>query len=239
MSRQDVIDRLRKIEDAEARKSAAGVPGTFRQAHKPNNVKYNTEFYGHPVEGGEWAWCVVFQWWCMKEAGVPKSVFPEFRPARVFNVRDWFKSKHRYFQKPMVGDLVIFSRSHIGFVDKLLQGGRIETIEGNASDMVKRRNYHQDAPGIDGYCRPEYHKAEEADMTPEQAKQLKAIHDGLVVLGSHNPAETIDLMFRRIKTIQAQLTVEGTHTPDEGFQMLFDRVRNIEADVKIIKERIN
>jgi hypothetical protein len=74
MSRQEVIARLRKIEGEEARKSAAGVPGTFRQAHKPNNVKYNTEFYGHPVEGPEWMWCVVFQWWCMKEAGVPKSV---------------------------------------------------------------------------------------------------------------------------------------------------------------------
>ena len=45
MSRQEVIARLRKIEGEEARKSAAGVPGTFRQAHKPNNVKYNTEFY--------------------------------------------------------------------------------------------------------------------------------------------------------------------------------------------------
>ena len=219
MSRQEVIARLRKIEGEEARKSAAGVPGTFRQAHKPNNVKYNTEFYGHPVEGPEWMWCVVFQWWCMKEAGVPKSVFPEFRPARVFNVRDWFKSKNRYFQRPMAGDLVIFSRSHIGFVDKLLQGGRIETIEGNASDMVKRRIYHQDAPGIDGYCRPEYHKAEEADMTPSQATELRAI-------------------LNRVNDIREALAIEGTETLDEGFQKLFNRVRNIEEAVKDIQAKI-
>jgi hypothetical protein len=219
MSRQDVIDRLRKIEGEEARKSAAGVAGTVQVGHN-NNVKYNTEFYGHPVEGPEWMWCVVFQWWCMKEAGVPKSVFPEFRPPRVFNVRDWFKSKNRYFQRPMVGDLVIFSKSHIGFVDKLLQGGRIETIEGNASDMVMRHTYHQDAQGIDGYCRPEYHKAEEADMTPSQATELKAI-------------------LNRVNDIREALNVEGTHTLDEGFQMLFNRVRTIEAAVKDIQARIN
>jgi hypothetical protein len=150
---------------------------------------------------------------------IETSVFPEFRPARVFNVRDWFKSKNRYFQRPMVGDLVIFSASHIGFVDKLLQGGRIETIEGNASDMVKRRIYHQDAPGIDGYCRPEYHKAEEADMTPSQATELRAI-------------------LNRVNDIREALAIEGTETLDEGFQKLFNRVRNIEEAVKDIQAKI-
>jgi hypothetical protein len=164
MSRKTVIDRLREIERAEEKKSSASVAGTFQVLHHPNNVKYNTWFYGHPVEGENFAWCVVFQQWCFWKAEIPRSVFPWFDPPNVFKVRKWFQDQHRYFDTPMVGDLVIFSKSHIGFVEALLTQGRIQTIEGNSSDRVRRHTYQIGASGIDGYCRPMYHNVEEDDF---------------------------------------------------------------------------
>jgi hypothetical protein len=78
---------------------------------------------------------------------------------------------------------------------------------------------------------------EEEDMTEEQARQLKAVFDGLTVAGTTSPKETVDLMFQRIKKIEAALTVPGTTTAEEAFNLLFARVRNIENMVEEIKNR--
>jgi hypothetical protein len=53
----------------------------------------------------------------------------------------------------MVGDLVIYSFSHIGFVEKLLKNNRFQTIEVNLNDRVVRRIHRTDASDIQGYCR--------------------------------------------------------------------------------------
>jgi hypothetical protein len=159
MSRASVLVQLKQIEAAEL--------GTTR--HDINDVKYNTDYYGHRVHGDPqhpeaFAWCVVFQWWCFQKAGIPTSVFPKSN--NVFAVRDWFKDRGRFYHSPMVGDLVIFARSHIGFVEKILANNRIQTIEGNASDAVRRRTYRADDPGIQGYCRPRYQDVPETPPPP-------------------------------------------------------------------------
>ncbi|HEX9343783.1 MAG TPA: CHAP domain-containing protein [Actinomycetota bacterium] len=156
-----VIDRLRAIELGEAKKSAASEPGTVRNPFGSNNVKYNTAFYGHEVSdpaGKQFAWCVVFQWWCMQAAGVPTSIFP--KSAGVSFVRDWFDDPHRrrYFRvptTPQVGDLVIFKYSHIGFVESV-DPTFVVTVEGNSSNRVRRVQHRRDEAEIDGYCRPAY-----------------------------------------------------------------------------------
>jgi len=66
----------------------------------------------------------------------------------------------------MVGDLVICKSSHIGFVEKLLNNNRIQTIEGNWDDRVVRRFHSANDSGIDGYCRPEYHKVGPVPKSP-------------------------------------------------------------------------
>jgi hypothetical protein len=229
MSEADVIQRVRQIALEEERKSAAGA----FDADKPigsntNNVKYNTAFYGfEEANNPDKAWCVVFIWWVMRQAGVPATVFP--KKASVFRaadggVRAWFKARDRFMSAssmPKVGDLVVFKRSHIGIVESVdSDSNTISTVEGNATDRVRRRSYSRTNPDIDGYCHPAYNMVEEDDMTSEQATELKAI-------------------LNRVNTIRDALTVQGTATVDQGFQMLFDRVRTIEADVKEIKERIN
>ena len=152
MSRTEVIKKLKEIE--------AGQVGTARMPLGSNKVKYNTSYYGKVVRGSQFKWCVVFQWGCFQKAGISTAVFP--KSAGVFAVRDWYKKRGRFYRKPMVGDLVIYSFSHIGFVEKLLSGNRIHTIEGNWNDRVVRRIHKADASDIAGYCRPEYHKVEPA-----------------------------------------------------------------------------
>jgi len=161
MSRRAIVQRVRSIEEGEL--------GT---AERPiNNVKYNTAYYGHAVSGDAFKWCVVFQWWCFQKAGIPTSVFP--KSARVFSVRDWFRDKGRFYKTPMTGDLVIFAKSHIGFVEKLVGNNIIQTIEGNAGDAVRHHTYRANDPGIQGYCRPEYHKV--TIPPPPSDKKTEAI----------------------------------------------------------------
>ena len=179
MSEADVIQRVRRIALEEAKKSAAGEPGTVRpispSGQGTNNVKYNTAFYGHAVsdpKGDVHLWCVVFIWWVMRKAGVPATVFPKVASvftAKNANVRDFFKDRHRFMSAssmPKVGDLVIFKHSHIGIVENV-QGNTIFTVEGNASNRVRRRSYSRGNSDIDGYCHPAYELVED-DMTKDE-----------------------------------------------------------------------
>jgi N-acetylmuramoyl-L-alanine amidase len=69
---------------------------------------------------------------------------------------------------------------------------------------------------------------EDDDMTPEQARQLRAVYEGLIVPGTLSPEQTVNLMFERIRAIEDALIVPGTTTAEEAFNLLFARVRRIE-----------
>jgi hypothetical protein len=170
MSEADVIQRVRRIALDEAKKSAAGALNKDKPVGtNTNNVKYNTSYYGFPEDNPDKAWCVVFIWWVMRAAGVPATVFP--KKASVFKAKDggvrkWFKDRNRFIaasSMPKEGDLVIFKKSHIGIVENV-EGNTISTVEGNASDRVRRHSYSRTNSGIDGYCRPAYEMVEEDDF---------------------------------------------------------------------------
>ncbi len=153
MSSDAVIRHLLAVERGEL--------GTAESPHGSNKVKYNTAFYGRPVHntgGLNYAWCVTFQWWCFQRAGISTAVFP--KTANVFAVRDWYKKRNRFDHHPRVGSLVIFSFSHIGLVEKVLSGGRVQTVEGN-TDLAGGRTGGKvmrkiRSRGILGYCHPDY-----------------------------------------------------------------------------------
>ena len=42
-----------------------------------NNVKYNTWFYGHEVDGSNYPWCAVFVSWCADKAGITTDIMPK------------------------------------------------------------------------------------------------------------------------------------------------------------------
>ncbi len=196
MSRAAVIARLKAIE--------ADQVGTARSPLGSNKVKYNTSYYGHVVRGSAFKWCVVFQWWCFQKADIPTSIFP--KAANVFAVRDWFKARDRFYQKPMVGDLVIYSFSHIGFVEKLLSNNRIQTIEGNWNDKVVRRVMKADDASIAGYCRPKYHKVEPAAPSPSDGT-TEAIVRALPRLERGDTG-------KRVRRLQGLLVANGHALPD-------------------------
>jgi hypothetical protein len=183
MSGESVINRLRKIHRAERTKSAEARPGTdtIRVPLGSNNVKYNTWFYGGKVSGDAFKWCAVFQSWCAAAAEIPTDIIP--KNASVLGMRDFFQSRGRIFQTPMVGDLVIFITSatqrHIGFVEMLLPDGHFLSIEGNVSDRVMRVNHSRSEANIFGYGRPEYHKVEgrEFDEMATKAEIKEAVRE--------------------------------------------------------------
>ena len=73
---------------------------------------------------------------------------------------------------------------------------------------------------------------EDDDMTREQARQLQAVYDALIVPGTISPEQTVNLMFERIRAIEDALIVPGTTTAEEAFNLLFARVRRIESLVE-------
>jgi hypothetical protein len=163
MSAESVIDSLLELHHKELERKVQRVPlGS-------NSVKYNTWYYDRKVSGDEYMWCAVYQSWINTMAGVPMDIYP--KAAGVVTVRDFFKQRDRIFQKPKVGDYVLFifnaDEHHIGFVEKLEGGGKFSSLEGNVTDRVVRTHHREGDRGIVGYARPEYDKVED-DMTKDE-----------------------------------------------------------------------
>ena len=59
--------------------------GTKESPAGSNNVKYNTAYYGREVYDGLWdtefPWCVVFLWWCFRQAGAAELFYGGSKPA--------------------------------------------------------------------------------------------------------------------------------------------------------------
>lgn len=107
-----------------------------------NNVLYNTVYYGHPVSGGEYPWCVVFIWWLFANLGASDLFCGGEKTAWCNFVRDYAKKNNQWVTdnyKP--GDLIMFNWNtddvldHIGLVIEV-NGNALTTIEGNVSEKV-------------------------------------------------------------------------------------------------------
>lgn len=97
------------------------------------------------------AWCASFVSWCYKGNGVFGY------QASVSGIMAAAQQKGKYAAigsyKPIAGDVMIQKSngaSHTGIVEKVDPDGTIHTIEGNASNSVKRCVYK---PGLNGYSK--------------------------------------------------------------------------------------
>jgi len=79
---------------------------------------------------------------------------------------------------------------------------------------------------------------EDDDMTAEQARQLKAVYEALIVPGTISPEQTVNLLFERVRAIEDALIVPGTTTAEEAFNLLFARVRHIETLLEDLSARL-
>lgn len=131
-----------------------------------NNVKYNTWYYGHPVSGANYPWCMVFVQWLFR------NVSMLIKTASCSTLLRWSKQEKCFYTEPKVGDIVFFKfdkslkaeAQHCGIVVEVLSGGKIKSVEGNTSSgnigsqdnggCVALRTRSKST--IVGYCRPKY-----------------------------------------------------------------------------------
>jgi len=64
-------------------------------------------------------------------------------------------------------------------------------------------------------------------MTTEQARQLQAVYDALIVPGTTSPEQTVDTLFERVRALHGAFVVPGTTDPETTVNLLFSRVRDI------------
>jgi hypothetical protein len=119
----------------------------------PRIAEFRAATQGAPGPG---PWCAYFTSWAAKESGVPLGNSGQGF-GRVDDVYAWAQSAGKANpvgsgQPPQPGDLIVWDE-HIGIVESVGPDGAIQTIEGNSSDKVSRRNYGRDGGGAIGFVR--------------------------------------------------------------------------------------
>lgn len=100
----------------------------------PNNHGAKVEEYQtyDSLPGEGYAWCNSFVDYCFAKAGRPLEEL--LRSAGVELTLSLAHKNGWIVSDPAPGDLVIYTFSHIGIVEKLLPGGQLQTIEGNTGE---------------------------------------------------------------------------------------------------------
>ena len=150
--------------------------GTKESPAGSNNVKYNTAYYGREVYDGLWdtefPWCVVFLWWCFRQAGAAELFYGGSKTASCRQLLSYHKRQAVTDYQP--GDIIFYNfhgkatAEHVGICESA-GGSSIVTIEGNTGvgndangGAVMRRT--RPLGQIVGAYRPAY---EEDDMDIE------------------------------------------------------------------------
>lgn len=116
----------------------------------PRIAQYRTATAG----SGVGPWCAYFVSWVARQAGTPLGDHGEGFGS-VDQLYAWAQRTGRAVANgpgvvPRPGDLVVWDE-HVGIVEQVLPGGRIQTLEGNSSDRVSR-NVHGFSDAL-GYVR--------------------------------------------------------------------------------------
>ena len=116
----------------------------------PRIAQYRTATAG----SGVGPWCAYFVSWVARQAGAPLGDHGEGFGS-VDALYAWAQRAGRAIPNgpgvvPRPGDLIVWDE-HIGIVEQVLPGGKIQTLEGNSSDRVSR-NMHEFSAAL-GYVR--------------------------------------------------------------------------------------
>ena len=107
--------------------------------NSPRIAQYRSATAGAPGPG---PWCAYFTSWAAKEAGVP--VGPNGSGfGSVDALYSWAQGAGKALPKgatPQPGDMIIWDE-HMGIVESVGPNGQVNTIEGNSSDQVIRRQH--------------------------------------------------------------------------------------------------
>lgn len=112
-----------------------------------------------------YAWCDMFVDWCFWKlaGGKERGEWLECQTGLYGAGCEWssacYRRAGRFDKNPRPGDQIFFgktgSEDHTGIVEKI-ENGKVYTIEGNASNMVKRCTYTLTNPKIVGYGHPRF-----------------------------------------------------------------------------------
>lgn len=158
--------------------------GTTESPAGSNNVMYNTAYYGREVYDGLWEtefpWCVVFLWWCFRQAGAAELFYGGSKTASCRQLLSYHKRQAVTDYQP--GDIIFYNfhgkttAEHVGICESS-GGSSIVTIEGNTgvgndanggAVMRRARSLGQ----IVGAYRPAY---EEDDMDVEKLTEAQLV----------------------------------------------------------------
>lgn len=135
-----------------------------------NEVKYNDWYYGHPVSGKDYPWCMAFVQWVFNQAGMKLP----YLTASCSGLLTWYQRNRpgSVHKVPAPGDIVIYNFGHTGIVEAV-GNGTITAIEGNTSPgasgsqsnggMVCRRT--RGTRTVTAYIRPDYEEEEDMDIS--------------------------------------------------------------------------
>lgn len=151
-----------------------------------NQTKYSKffdtdawQYFNTKKQGADW--CAIFVHWCVYQVAGKKltaKLFGEPAPknncsAGVKYFYEYMKAAKLIVTKPQKGDVIFLnSFGHVGLVESV-DSKKVYTIEGNASNAVKRRSYTLTSSKISAYGRPKYSLVvnEEASQKPEEKIQ--------------------------------------------------------------------
>lgn len=167
---------------------AAKYVGTKEYPKDSNNVVFNTDYYGHPVNGSRYPWCCTYVWDIYRMAKASKLFYDGQKVAYCPYVYNWGKRNKLNVPKSQgrYGDIVLFDwtgdgeADHIGFIVKQYSDGSYLTIEGNTAigndsnggEVMYRTRYQYQICMI---IRPKY--SEEDTVTYEEWKKFKEQYD--------------------------------------------------------------
>jgi len=171
-----------------AAKMVAEARGSLGMSGRPNTI---TREYAsrHGDEFLRASWCDMAITYWARHSGNAAAVLPGGdRAYTVWHAQDfqkagrWHSGTTASVDQAKPGDIVFYdwgatnsvgAIDHVGVVEKVLGGGRLQTIEGNTSDSVRRRV--RDSSVIAGYGRPAYGGG---NWTEDMVKKLPELNKG-------------------------------------------------------------
>lgn len=115
--------------------------GVTENPPNSNDVIFNRNYYGRPVKGAEYPWCIAFIWDVFRLCGASELFFRGKQTAYCPRLEGWGKSDGLIVSKDKgdSGDIVLFDfnnkgiATHGGIIEKRNFDGSYTTIEGNTS----------------------------------------------------------------------------------------------------------
>lgn len=212
-------------------RTAASQIGETEHPPRSNHTKYWAAMY--PAFQGA-AWCLCWVQWCLKQNG---SVLP--CPARFScgSAEAWARAHGKWLPKTATvraGDIVIYGNSraqHVGFVEKSLPGGRIQTIEGNTSPTAAGSQNNgggvyrkvRSRSWVRGFIR--------LDMGGTHVPPVAANHPFTTTTRRGDHGAVVMAVQARLIHYGAKITADGSFGPaTEGAVKAFQRTHHLTVD---------